>query len=415
MIIIYQLLSILLSPLIDLYLWFRKFNHKEDKLRFAERLGYASFQRPEGFLLWVHCASVGESNSVLPLVNEILRQNPQIHVLITSGTVTSAKEIAKKLPNRAIHQFVPVDKFFAVTRFINHWHPDFAMFVESEIWPNLVIMAKKSGCKLALVNGRISEKSYKNWQIFHKIGFNILKNFDLSFAQSEKDKERFEKLGLKNVYFEGNLKAVCPDLACDLNKLEELKKVIKNRKIWLAASTHKGEEEIIIQTHINLKKLYPDILTIIAPRHPSRKKEILALIPKDLQISVRSENDLIKDQTDIYLADSLGELGLFYNLNKIAFIGGSLKPNIGGHTPFEAMKLGVIPITGPYVDNFEEIYDNLVKNGACIMVKNQKDLVDQIQKLLSDSQLIQALVDNGSKAIKKNNDIIQKITAKLQF
>jgi 3-deoxy-D-manno-octulosonic-acid transferase len=343
------------------------------------------------------------------LLNEILKQYPQIHVLLTSGTVTSAKEIAKKLRERTIHQFVPVDKFFAVKRFISHWQPDFVMFVESEIWPNLITITKNSGCKLALVNGRISEKSYKSWLFWHKIGFNILHNFDYCFAQSTKDQGRFQKLGLKNVYFEGNLKSVCTVPNVDLSKLEYLREKIGNRKIWLSSSTHAGEEEIIIQTHFDLKKFYPDILTILAPRHPVRKKEILALIPGELNVAARSDNAEITNSTDIYLADTLGELGLFYSLAKVAFIGGSLKENIGGHTPFEALKSGCAPVSGPYVDNFEEIYQQLANNQACVMVKDQTELMKNIAKLISDFGLCETILENGLKVIKQNDGVIERI------
>lgn len=414
MITLYRFLSILFAPLIDAYLWIRKLNHKEDPLRFKERSGYASCARPKGSLIWLHCASVGESNSAIPLINKLLADYPKAHILFTSGTTSSAKEIAKKLPARVIHQFVPVDKFFSVKRFLSHWQPDFAIFVESEIWPNLISLTRKSGCKMALINARISEKSYKNWIFWHKFGFNILKNFDICFAQSKKDQERFRNLGLES-YFEGNLKSICVMPEIDLNKLNNLKNLIGKRKVWLAASTHRGEEELIIKTHLELKKNYPDILTIIAPRHPKRKNEITSLIPSSLSYQIRSEDGIIADSTDIYIADTLGELGLFYNLAGIALVGGSLIDNIGGHTPYEAIKSGCVPISGSYVANFEEVYEQLKESKSCLIAINQIQLVKDLLNLLSDNILYLSILENGKKVMNSNYQILEKIINKLDL
>lgn len=412
MILFYQISSILLSPFIDLYLFYRKLQKKEDLSRFNERLGYSTIKRPLGKLIWVHTASVGEANSVITLITSILDQYPEIHILITSGTVTSAREIAKKLPPRAIHQYIPVDKFFAIKRFIKHWQPNLAIFVESELWPNLIIQTKKSGCVVALANGRISDHSFRNWKILHKLGFNILRNFSICFAQSKIDQQKFIDLGVKNVQFIGNLKDAASPLAIDQNQLTGLRKAIGSRKLWLAASTHQGEEEIIINTHQQLTKHFPDLLTIIAPRHPKRCPEILELIPEEIKVAIRSQNQAIRN-CEIYLADTMGELGTFYSLSPISLICGSLIADIGGHNPIEAIQMGSVILSGTFVENNQAIFDDLVKTGVCLMVKDQQELLAALLKLMTDQKYYQTLKNNISQTEHHDHNIINKMISTL--
>jgi len=408
MIFLYQITSIILSPLINLYLTFRKYKKKEDIYRFSERLGYAAIQRPYGFLLWIHCASVGESKSALTLAEKFLDKYPKINILITSGTVTSAAEIIKNLPSRAIHQYTPVDKFFVVKRFLNHWRPNLAMFIESELWPNLVTQTNKLGCPLVLINGRISDQSFKNWKILHRWGFNLLKNFTICFAQSVGDQDKFIDLGVKNVHFVGNVKASSSSLKINSEQIEELQQQIGSRKFWLAASTHKNEEEIIIRNHQELKKYFPDLLTIIAPRHPDRLKEIVKIIPQNLKISIRSQNQIIGD-CEIYLADTMGELGTFYSLSKISFIGGSMVKNIGGHNPFEALQLGSVILSGCYVENFLEVYRDLEKSKSCVLVKNEAELLFYLLKIMKDKNYYLFLQQNRNSQQSDGSMVLQNI------
>lgn len=405
---LYQFLSTLLSPTIDLYLAFRKSHKKEDLLRFNERLGYSKVARPNGFLVWLHSASVGESKSALTLAEALLNQYPQINILITSGTITSAAEIAKNLPEHTIHQYIPVDKLFAVKRFLKHWQPNLAMFVESELWPNLVVETKRFGCPLILVNGRISDDSYKSWKIFHKFGFNLLKNFSICFAQSQIDQQKFIDLGVQNVHFVGNLKSASLSLKIDQEQLKILQQQIGTRKLWLAASTHKNEEEIIIRTHQKLKEYFPDLLTIIAPRHPNRLEEIIKLIPQNSKIAIRSKNQPIAN-CDIYLADTLGELGTFYSLNKISLICGSLVENIGGHNPFEALQLGSVILSGRYVNNFREAYRDLENSKSCLMVKDENELLFDLLKLMKDENYYLSLLQNTKNQQSNNQEVLQDI------
>lgn len=390
--IVYQFLSIILSPLVYLYLLHRKFKKKEDPLRFSERFGYSKIVRPQGNLVWLHAASVGESKSALTFANALLEKYPSINILLTSGTVTSASEIAKNLPPRTIHQFIPVDIFYAVKRFINHWKPNLAIFVESELWPNLVYQTNKSGCQLILLNGRISDESFESWKNLQHFGLEVIDKFSLCFVQSELDKEKFTNLGAKEVKYVGNLKAAATPLKIDEEKLSELTKQI-DRPFWLASSTHKGEEEIIIRTHKKLENELPNLLTIIALRHPTRLKEVLKLIPSDLEVSVRSRGDKI-DNCDIYIVDTLGELGTFYSLSKISLICGSLIDKIGGHNPFEALQLGSVILSGIYVKNFAETYLELEKSGFCLMPKNEGELFSDLLKLLKDEDFYSSRLEN---------------------
>ncbi|MDA9231431.1 3-deoxy-D-manno-octulosonic acid transferase [Rickettsiales bacterium] len=413
--ILYKLLSILFLPLIYLYLFIRILNKKEDKLRIKERLGFSTIKKSSENLIWIHCVSVGESNSAIILIEKILENNPNSKLLFTSSTITSASQIKRKFHdnNRIIHQFLPIDDIFSINRFLKYWRPQLAIFIESEIWPNLIHQCSKHKIKLALINARISDKSYKRWLILHKLGFNILKNFKICFAQSKADQQKLIKLGVKNTEFIGNLKSCAKKLDFDEIELKSLNKQIGVRKFWFAASTHKGEEEIIIKTHQKLQKQYPDLLTIIAPRHPNRLEEITKNIPKNIKIKIRSKKEAIKKNTNIYIADTLGEMGLFYKLSNISFISGSLIKDIGGHNPFEALKLDSAVITGKYFANFDEIYQELERNKIIFIANSNQDLYKKILDLLNNNDILQNIINNWRKYHNSNN-LLEKLIKKLK-
>lgn len=411
---IYRLISILLFPLIELYLFYRVAKKKEDKKRLKERFGNPTQPRPKGDLVWLHAVSVGEANSSLILVDEILKSSPQILILFTTTTLTSAAIISAKLPQfhgRVIHQFLPVDSFFCVKNFLNFWQPKVAIFVESEIWPNLIFEAHQSGAATFLVNARMSEKSVKKWRLAHLIGFNIFDCFTTIFAQTSDDKKRFEKLTDQEILFFGNLKSQAQNLICDAAKLDELKSQIGSRKIFVAASTHKGEEEIVIAAHQALKKEFSDLLTILIPRHPNRADEIKNLFAEK-KFAQRSKNENIASTTEIYLADSLGELGTFYSLVDFAFLGGSLV-EVGGHNPFEPIKLGCAVISGSHTFNFKEIYQNLATENACVIVDSQEKLIEEVRRFLQNEQLGKALADKASNVIRNSENIAGKIVREM--
>jgi 3-deoxy-D-manno-octulosonic-acid transferase len=412
--LVYRILSVLLFPFIELYLFYRVAKKKEDKKRLKERFGNPTQPRVEGELVWLHAVSVGETNSSLILVEELLKSSPNISILFTTTTLTSAAILAQKIPDfrgRVIHQFLPVDSFFCVKNFLDFWRPRAAIFVESEIWPNLIFEARKSGAATFLVNARMSEKSAKKWRIARMFGFKIFDQFTKIFAQTSDDKNRFEKLTNQEILFFGNLKSQAQNLTCDVAKLDELKSQIGSRKIFVAASTHKGEEEIVIAAHQTLKKEFPDLLTILIPRHPNRADEIKNLFAEK-KFAQRSKNEKIASATEIYLADTLGELGTFYSLADFTFLGGSLV-EVGGHNPFEPIKLGCAVISGSHVFNFKEIYQNLAEKNACVIVDSQEKLIGEVRKFLQDEQLGKALADKASNVIKNSENIAEKIVGEM--
>jgi len=406
----YRTLSVVLFPFLELYIFFRVIKKKEDPKRLRERFGKPTKNRPEGDLIWLHAVSVGETNSVLILVDELLKKFPRSSILFTTTTLTSAATVESKLPEfhgRVIHQFLPLDSYICVKSFLNFWEPSKVIFVESEIWPNLIYESRLKGAQVFLVNARVSKKTAQRWYLAGKFGFNIFDCFNAIFAQSQEDKKRFEELTTNEVLFFGNLKSQARDLNFDSDNFEKLKLKIGARKYWLAASTHKGEEEFVIQAHKELRQSFPDLLTIIVPRHPNRADEIKTLL-NGINFAQRSISQNINDTTEIYLADSLGELGTFYRLSKLAFIGGSLF-EIGGHNPFEAVKLGCAVVSGRGVFNNKEIFDKLEAHKACIMIDSGAQLAQEVQKLLQDRYAVKALSDKAAIVVETSDNIAEKI------
>ena len=336
---------------------------KEHPARLAERYGEASLPRPTGPLIWLHCASVGELLAVIPLVERIRAQN--FAVLVTSGTVTSAALAAQRLPAGAIHQFIPLDASRFVGRFLDHWRPDLALFVESDLWPNLIMTCAERAIPMMLVNGRVSQRSFRRWRLLPGAIAALLERFDLCLAQSSADAERFAQLGAPRISNVGNLKLDVPAPPVDEPTLCRLRPIIGTRLVIAAASTHAGEEAIIMAAYRRLRVKYPSLLMVIAPRHPERGPGIAeAAKAAGLSVALRSRDELPKPDIDVFIADTLGELGLIYRLTPIVFMGGSLASH-GGQNPIEAIRLGAAIVHGPHVWNFAEIYAALdVAHGA---------------------------------------------------
>jgi 3-deoxy-D-manno-octulosonic-acid transferase len=415
---IYQIFSTIILPFLFFYILNRKKKSKEHPHRFLERFAITKIAKPQNCqLFWVHAVSVGESNSAWILIENLLKFSPNISILFTSTSTTSAQIIEQKIlqnelfKNRIIHQFLPVDSYFIVQKFLNHWKPRACIFVESEIWPNFIYCASKKAILSFLINARISQKSASQWLLLKKLGFNIFDYFSTIFAQSLQDKNLLQNLTKNNIFYEGNLKSQNSKLEVDEQKLQELKTQIGSRKIWLCASTHEGEEGLILSTHQRLKKQFPDLLTIIVLRHPNRAGEVCELL-RDMKFSQRSKNKNIIESTEIYLVDSLGELGIFYSLVNFTFIGGSLL-EIGGHNPFEAIQLNCAVITGSQVFNFAEIYADLQQKNACEIVKNSDELYEIVQKFLQNPELILPYASNAKQAIETSQNTSQKIIEKL--
>ncbi len=381
----YKIATTVLSPLITLWLKMRLRKGKESKARFRERFGYSKLPRPKGLLVWLHAASVGETNSVLLLIEQLKANFPDIHILLTTGTVTSAQLIAKRNPKNVIHQFVPVDTDDATNRFLRKWRPDIGFWVESELWPNLVVNAKARGCFMIIINGRMSLNSFNSWQKYAVLMiFKMLSCFDLVFAQSEEDGQRFKSLGARDVRCLGNLKYDAATLTCNEEELFSMHNDIGYRQVWLAASTHEGEEEQVAKAHATLTANNPDLLTIIAPRHPERGRAIAELLSAYGKVALRSRKDKITPETKFYIANTLGEMGLFYRLCEVVFMGGSLVPH-GGQNPLEPARLRCCVLSGNNTENFSDIYSEMEKQNIYIKVQNAGELAKEVGMLLASS------------------------------
>lgn len=392
---VYRLATTLAAPLISRYLQKRLAKGKEDPKRFNERLGIASQPRPDGPLIWLHGASVGEAISLLPLIDHLQKNAPTYTLLMTTGTVTSAELMAKRLPDGIFHQFVPVDRLPYVRRFLDHWRPDIAFWTESDLWPNLLGESYKRGVKMALINARMSEKSLKNWQKFPGFAKKLLSTFDLFLAQTEKDAENYRTLGAQNVKCVGNLKYASPDLPCHRADLTDLNALTQNRPLWLAASTHPGDETLVGHVHHTLKQHHPKVLTLIAPRHPNRADKIETdLRAQGLTVARRSKKQPPDQATDIYLCDTMGEMGLFYRLSPIVFMGKSLAP-LGGQNPLEPARLDCALICGPHMTNFTEIMTRFETAQAITIVKDENELAQQVSQLFEQPAQTKGLAERA--------------------
>ncbi len=379
----YRALSGLAAPLVPRLLAYRLRRGKEDATRIGERRGEPSAPRLPGPLVWIHGASVGEFMAVLPLIERIRARG--FNVLATTGTVTSAALAAKRLPTGAVHQFIPVDVPPFVDRFLDYWRPDLALFVESDLWPNLIVSAADRQIPMILVNGRMSERSFRRWRYFPKTIAALLGRFDLCLVRSADDAARFDTLGAPRIATTGNLKLDVPPLPVDPAKMAILASAARDRIVVVAASTHPGEESEIIEAHTRLTITYPSLLTIIAPRHPHRGPAIADIATTArLRSALRSRGELPGGGVDIYLFDTLGELGLAYQLAPIVFMGGSLIRH-GGQNPIEAVRFGAAILHGPHVTNFSEIYDELDRCGGADFVTDAGTLTVRIAGWIKDA------------------------------
>jgi len=411
---VYRSLTTAFAPLIEAYLRRRLRKGKEDHLRFPERFGQAGRSRPAGPLVWVHAASVGEAVSVLLLIDRMLEAQDDLHVLMTTGTVTSARLMAERLPARAIHQYVPVDRPDAVQRFLDHWHPDLGIWVESEFWPNLIGEANDRGMPMVLVNARMSEKSFRQWRLLPFVIRPMLQAFRLCIAQSAPDAGRLGTLGAGDVVFMGNLKDAAPPLPVDTKKLEKMVAAVDGRPLWLAASTHAGEEAAVGRVHRSLSDRFDGLLTVIVPRHPERGRDIGAeLRAAGLKVALRSRSEPVTAGTDIYIADTLGELGLFYRLAPIVFVGNSLINN-GGHNPMEPARLDCAVLFGPHMFNFTDAVDALKAADAAETIDDEAALTAMVEQLLNDPERTTSLAHKARQAAEAGQGVVDNVFNQLR-
>ncbi len=361
----YKLLTYLFYPFAPIYLYFRVLKKKEDPLRYKEKLSRINIPRAEGFVVWLHFASVGEAMSTFPLIENLLNNKKINRILLTSITLSSSKVLKKKFGKnlKIIHQFLPLDIPTVVNKFLNHWKPNLSIFIDSEIWPNLILKINERKIPLLLINARITKKSFKRWKLLKNFAKKIFQKFDLCVV-SNKESEHFLKfLGATNIKNYGNLKfaGTVENLNNFLNPLFLNK--IENRKIWCAASTHSNEEILCGKVHLKIKKEHHSVLTIIIPRHIDRTKKICAeLLNLNLKVVFYSQFDQVDNNTDIIIVDSYGGSSKFYNISKYVFVGKSLIQSLvndGGQNPIEAARYGCKIFHGPHVSNFAEIYEYL--------------------------------------------------------
>jgi 3-deoxy-D-manno-octulosonic-acid transferase len=383
---LYRGLTAAAAPFVLVYLKSRQRRGKEDSARFAERLGISGGKRPDKPLVWVHAASIGEATSALALIERILHERPGLEILITTGTVTAARLLETRLPGGARHQFVPADLPRAVGRFLDHWHPNLAVWIESELWPNLVLMTRRRNIPMLLLNGRLSARSHARWRALPGLARPILSSFSLCLAQDSVQCARFRELGAEAGSV-GDLKSAAQRLPADAAATAELAGQIGGRPLWLAASTHAGEDKIAAAVHRRVGAAHSGLLTIIAPRHPVRGDGIAAMAKaRGLRVARRSRGEAVTADIDLYLADTFGELGMLYSLAGIAFIGGSLV-DVGGHNPFEAARFDCAILLGPHTANCAAMTEALVTAGAAEIVGDEDALAGAVSRLLDDPAL----------------------------
>ncbi|WP_010141428.1 3-deoxy-D-manno-octulosonic acid transferase [Oceanicola sp. S124] len=381
--------------------------------RQGERMGRATRARPEGQLFWFHAASVGESVSALALIEKVLELAPEAHALVTTGTAGSAQVLAGRLPKRAIHQFAPLDTARALRRFFRHWHPDAGIFVESELWPQMIVQARASGMRLALVNARLSKSSLKNWRRFDETFRFLLSQFTLVRTQDRATLEALNELGAdrQSVAQGPNLKAMIAPPPVDAATLAELRTAFDG-PFWAAAATHPGEEAEVLRAHVAARAALPGLRLLLIPRHPTRAAEIAALVRAEgLSLAQRSAKEAPRG-AEVYLADTLGEMGLWYELTPLVFVGGSFA-RVGGHTPYEPACFATPVLHGPHYENFSEVYATFDASGAAREVADASELGREVVRLLSDPAALQQMSEAAATLSRGHGSQLTRVAEEL--
>jgi len=404
------------APALKLMLRRRLRRGREMATRLHERWGEDATPRPAGPLLWLHGASVGEAVSILPVLPILAQQAPDLSLLLTTGTVTSAALLGRRLPElgldrRALHRFVPLDVPAWVARFLDHWRPDAAAFIEQEIWPNMLAACGERGIRVVLLNARLSARSAARWHRLGPFARETFSRFERVLAQSAIDGDRIAALGGRNVSAPGNLKFAASPLPASRADLDYLGRQLAGRPVWLAASTHPGEELFVLAAHETLARSHDRLLTIIVPRHPPRGAEIAGLVSA-WPVALRSRAENPPEGTGIWIADTVGELGLFYRLGGIAFIGGSLVAH-GGQNPLEATRLGCAVAVGPHTGNFRDAVDTLARAGALEVVADAESLAAWVAAMWADPLRRSQMGDAGISASRAHTDLPRQTAALL--
>ncbi|MBM3548245.1 MAG: 3-deoxy-D-manno-octulosonic acid transferase [Alphaproteobacteria bacterium] len=408
---LYRGLTTAATPAILLALHLRRRRGKEDAARAGERRGIAGIARPPGPLVWMHAASVGEATSALALIERLRVDRPNVGVLVTTGTTTSAELMARRLPYGAFHQYVPVDRAAWVERFLDHWDPDLAIWIESELWPNLIHETHARRVPMAFINARLSERSFAGWRRFPDLIRPMLAAFDIRLAQSPADAERLKALGAPDVTYVGNLKFAARPLPVDAAARATLDAAIGDRPRWLAANTHDGEEAIALDAH--KAQSVPGLLTMIVPRHPNRGDAIEALVrSRGMTLARRSRDEPLIASTQVYLADTLGEMGLFYSLAQQSFIAGSFV-TVGGHNPLEAAHFDTAILIGPDRRNNAAAAQALLDADAAIGVADPQALARELADLLGNLGRRNTLARNARAVVAQHEGVLDAVLARL--
>ncbi|HJD55670.1 MAG TPA: lipid IV(A) 3-deoxy-D-manno-octulosonic acid transferase [Rickettsia endosymbiont of Pyrocoelia pectoralis] len=408
MMLLYNCLSLLLLPVYIIIIFVRLLIGKEDLKRVLERFAIGKKRQNDSFLLWIHAASVGESMAALTLIHNISKLYPEIRFLVTSWTNSSAKILSAKLPKTAVHQFLPIDNIVFTKIFLEKWKPNLGIFIESELWPCTINEGTKY-CKLLLVNARISDKSFAIWQKRKGFFQLMLKNFSKIIVQSERDLQKFNSLGVSNAINLGNIKFANEKLPADKKELSKLNSHLKNKRIIVFASTHPEDEEIIFPIIKNLKNRFTNCYVILIPRHPERVKSILDNCKShNLAATAKSQNDLPVLTDDLYIVDRFGEMGLFFSVATISFIGGSFKQ--GGHNILEAAHFSNCILFGPDMSKNTDIAKGILQNKAAIQIKNGSELLSKFEYLLdpNNSEELKTYQKNSLKFVEANQKILDE-------
>ena len=404
----YRILINIFILIVPFLIIIRIINKKEDKKRFIEKLSIISKKRPKGSLVWFHCASVGETMSIIPLIRYFENKKNIKNILITTTTLSSAELIKRYKFEKLIHQFYPIDHEYLTEKFLKYWKPNIAIFLESEIWPNMFNNLEKKNIDLVLLNARITKKTFNNWLLFKKSAIKIFKKIKIAFPQNKKTRDFLKSLKVKNIKFIGNLKFIENKSIFQKKLFKEISQKFKSKKIWVAASTHKGEEKIAATVHLLMKKNIKNLITIIIPRHIDRIESInRELREMKLNITIHSKSKKLKKNTDIYLVDTFGESEIYYKLASTVFLGKSIKIS-GGQNPLEPCRFGARVLHGPNIENFKEIYSLLKKIKISSKVVEAKDFIRNI-KFKKDFEKAKKIKQLGIEILKKNILELEKV------
>lgn len=383
---IYRLGGLLLGPVAVFFCLWRLVRRQEELHRTGERFGFSSQPRPQGRLVWFHGASIGEVVALLPLVQRLLESDPQLQVLITSTTRASALVLSQRMPERCRHQYVPYDYPGAVNRFLEHWHPELAVWTESELWPHLILGARRHGIPMAQVSAYMSQTSYQRWQRVHRAAFVLLNCFQLCMARDKAAATRFGRLREREVEGIANMKETAFELPCKEEDLAILNESLASRPCWLATNSHEGEELMLARVHARLRQRYPELLLLLAPRRPERARSLGRLLESvSGRVQLRSAQSLPDISSSLYVIDGFGELGLFYRAVSLIFLGGSLIHK-GGHNPLEPACLNCFVLHGPNVSAYAALYAELDSSGGGQSVHDEDALAEAIDGLLRDPE-----------------------------